>query len=285
MDKIFNSKEYIQELAQELIRNFTSAGKATTPSLIGTAKESEVRTKLAKIFPPLVSVGTGCVIDSKNNVSKQTDIIIYEKDFCPIFSINDTPEASYFPCESVIAVGEIKSTLNDKELNDSIEKIKSVKSLDRFFVRTDGTRSYGSKLTVHQMTEHEYNQKKNVLDQIFGFILCESFGLSIETILERLTKIYSISESFLLPNIIFSLKDGLILFYDKEKEEFTDSKNDATGIIHCNFPTGNFQYLLHRINYFINNGRSTHILPFEKYIIEQPSENMPYLYRPFITQF
>ena len=144
----FNSKKYVKELAIELIQNFTNAGKATTPQLIGTAKENEVRGKLQKIFPPLINVATGCVIDSKNNTSRQTDVIIYEKDFCPIFSINDTPEASYFPCESVIAVGEIKSTLNNTELIDSIDKIKSVKILKRFFARKNGTRSYGSKLII-----------------------------------------------------------------------------------------------------------------------------------------
>lgn len=281
MNRSFNSKEYINKLALEIIHNFTNASYGTTPTLVGTAKETEIRTKLQSIFPPLVKIGTGCVIDSDSNTSKQTDVIIYEKEYCPIFSINNTPDASYFPCESVIAVGEIKSKLDNRDLLDSLEKIKSVKALKRFLLRSDGIRNYGSKLIVHAMEHEEYNQQNNLLDQIYGFVFCENFGLSVETLLERLERIYNKTETYLLPNIILSLNDGIITYFNQASQQILDSKNDATGLVFFNFPTGNFQFLLSRINYFINYGRSTHILPFEKYIIEEPTGNMLYKYLPF----
>jgi len=132
MDGSFLVKDYVQTLAQELIEGFERAGKATTPGLVGSAREKAVRKKLEQLFPQAVGVATGCVIDVENRASRQTDIIIYEKDICPVFSINDTPETTYFPCESVIAVGEVKSTLGTSELLDSFRKIESVKRLRRF---------------------------------------------------------------------------------------------------------------------------------------------------------
>jgi len=280
MENKFNSVEYISELANDLVKDFAIAGKATTPLLVGTAKENAVKSKLQKIFPPLIDISSGCVIDSEGNTSKQTDIIIYEKDFCPIFSINDTSEASYFPCESVVAVGEIKSTMNYTELLDSLEKIKSVKMSKRFF-NSPSTRQYGSKTIMYQTPESGFNQSKNPLDQIYGFILCEKFGLSSESIIERLDKTINISDSFVLPNLILSLHDGVISYFDKDKNMILDSKHESSGLILFNYPESNFQFLLSRINFFIGFGRTTDTFPFEKYIINETFVGKKYYYKPF----
>ena len=83
MEASFNSVDCIKELSEEFINGFKKAGKATTPVLVGSAREKEVRNKLELIFPQSVGISTGCVIDSEGNTSKQTDIIVYEKDICP----------------------------------------------------------------------------------------------------------------------------------------------------------------------------------------------------------
>ncbi len=69
MTKVFNSQEYITEIAEEMIYNFARAARATTPGLKGAARESEVRQKLETILPSGVGVGTGCVIDFEGNAS------------------------------------------------------------------------------------------------------------------------------------------------------------------------------------------------------------------------
>ena len=53
--------------------------------------------------------------------------ILYEQDICPVFSINGTPETTYYPCECVIAVGEVKSALGQGSLQDAFKKIASVR--------------------------------------------------------------------------------------------------------------------------------------------------------------
>ena len=104
--------------------------------LVGSAKEHPVRSKLEHILPAGIAVGSGCVIDSYGETSKQMDVVLYEKNICPVYSINDTPETTYYPCEGIVAVGEIKSSLNSDELEDIFDKIESVKRLRRFFYRT-----------------------------------------------------------------------------------------------------------------------------------------------------
>ncbi|HLX06474.1 MAG TPA: DUF6602 domain-containing protein, partial [Thermoanaerobaculia bacterium] len=57
------------------------------------------------------------------------DLVIYDKTVGTVFEIHN---AKFFPCESVIAVGEVKSDINSSDkLADALEKIRSVKALDR----------------------------------------------------------------------------------------------------------------------------------------------------------
>ena len=79
-------------------------------------------------------MGQGFVIDSYGGTSRQQDIVLYERDICPVFSINDERQSTYYPCEGVIAVGEIKSRQDTDSLEDGFEKVVSVKRLRRYAV-------------------------------------------------------------------------------------------------------------------------------------------------------
>jgi len=138
MERKFDAPAYIDRVGERLVLEFEDAGQATTPSLVGGAREVPVRDQLEQILPRGIAVGSGCVIDSHGNASQQTDVILYERDICPVFSINNTPETTYYPCEGVIAVGEIKSSLNTTTLEDSFAKISSVKRLRRHIVTFPG---------------------------------------------------------------------------------------------------------------------------------------------------
>lgn len=81
-----------------------------------------------------MAVGEGFVIDSYGGTSRQQDIIVYERDICPVFSVNRTSQTTYYPCEGVIAVGEITSWLDAKSLRDAFQKVASVKALRRHAV-------------------------------------------------------------------------------------------------------------------------------------------------------
>lgn len=267
MESQFFAKEYVRTLALELINSFAKAGMATTPGLVGSAREKAVRNKLEKIFPQAVGVATGCVIDVENNTSKQTDIILFEKDICPVFSINDNPETTYYPCESVMAVGEVKSVLGTRELMDAFNKIESVKCLRRLLNEERSFRGYCSRTVLYGTIYERYNQFEKPLDQIYGFIICERFGLSIETILAKCKEEIKKRLPSTVPNMIVSLNDGVLVCFDsKNKRTCTDSRG-ADSLYFVNKPGENFQQLLANLNAILVRGRTTDVFPFEKYII------------------
>ena len=133
MQNTFDSANYVKDVGERLVTAYKGARKTTTPGLVGSAIENSVRCELECLLPRGISVGTGCVIDSYKKTSRQIDVVLYERDICPVFRVNNTPEATYYPCEGVIAVGEIKSILNSTSLEDAFKKIESVKTLKRYW--------------------------------------------------------------------------------------------------------------------------------------------------------
>ena len=128
MNKNFDAVRYAIEVGRELVTNFSGAGLATTAGLVGSAREVPTRRKLQHLLPNGIAVGSGCVIDSYGGTSRQMDVVLYEKHLCPVYSINEDPATTYYPCEGVIAIGEIKSRMASTDLEDTFAKIASVKS-------------------------------------------------------------------------------------------------------------------------------------------------------------
>ena len=133
MDKSFDPFAYVEQVGKDLVYEFEKGRTATTPGLVGSAMEHSVREALKTLLPYGVAVGSGCVIDSQHQTSRQMDVVLYERDICPVFSINDNPETTYYPCEGVIAVGEVKSMVGKAEFDDAVKKAESVKKLERAF--------------------------------------------------------------------------------------------------------------------------------------------------------
>ena len=132
MEERFDSKEYIKNLGEELINDFIKAGKATHPCAVGTNREKALMNKLKSILPHGIGVGSGFVIDSLGNTSSQCDLIIYEEEFALKFIINENDTYAYYNCESVIAVGEIKSDASIADVEDSFRKLKKIRELIRY---------------------------------------------------------------------------------------------------------------------------------------------------------
>ncbi len=276
MDANFDINAYLNHIAQELIRNYSFAGKATTPVLVGSARENEIRKKLSSLLPPTVSVGTGCVIDSYGNTSKQIDIIIYEKHYCPVFSITDNPESTYFPCEGVIAVGEVKSTLNSNELEDIFLKLNSVKTLKRFAVQSKtkltneirvSYRHYGNSFSWDCTKNEEFNQKEKLTDQIFGFAFCGELNLDPKTLANKYSSLLKNYEKCNAPNLISILNYGLVLYMNKKNNAIKYWPGDDTDCIYITSKReDNFQFLLTRLTEVVRSYRTVDLNAFTRYI-------------------
>ncbi len=276
MESSFNATSYLQFIAEELIMNFTSAGQATTPSLVGGAREKATRSKLQTLLPPFVGVGTGCIIDSFGNTSKQIDIVIYEKNICPVFSINDTPETTYFPCEGVIAAGEIKSTLDNAALKDIFAKVNSVKELKRYAVPSKGVlvpgetvsfRHYGNLGSFECTKKEEFDQLK-MTDQTFCFAFCGELGVRPTSLLDEFHTLSQTVPSSNWINIISILNHGLMVYLDRNKNAIHYSFGlGANGVYLTGKRSNNFEFLVNRLTEIVQKGRTSETKGFSRYIL------------------
>lgn len=273
--KKFTADNFINRLSKRLIDEFDESSFAGTPGLIGSAKEHPARKQLELILPPRVNIGTGIVIDSFGGQSLQQDIIVYDRQFCPVFSINGTPEATYFPCEGVIAVGEVKSTITDSELQDSLRKIASVKKLRRYCSPSSPTsggtipyRSYGSSMCLIGTIHEQYDQLNKSSDQIFGFVLCNKFGLVPKTMTARLSEYaasYPKNQAF---NFIASLNDGFFKPMDEASNSLKLSFMDGDTIARVDHPEIAFPQLVRSIDAISAQGRTVSTDVFARYFTE-----------------
>lgn len=95
----------------------------------GSLIERVFRSQLQDLLPKKVAVSNGFVIDSKGNVSRQMDIILYDRLNTPrIFA---SEGAQMFPVETTYACGEIKTEMDSTKFIDSFKKCLSYKRLSR----------------------------------------------------------------------------------------------------------------------------------------------------------
>lgn len=280
MEKTFDPIAYADLVSKELVLSFDKANLGTTSGLVGSAKEHPVKKKLEHILPAGIGVGSGCIINSYGNTSKQMDVVLYEKNICPVYSINDTPDTTYYPCEGVVAVGEIKSSLSSDELEDILLKIESVKRLKRFSTETPGPirvgelrfpyRHYGTTgPATHGNPGTDYNQQGNPLDQIFGFALAGELRLKPQTLCEKFANRASEINPILTPNLIVTLDQGVLcpatIGKENKEDEINISLQDATGIYQVNKDDENFRFLLSQIYDIYNYGRTVPVSAFGRY--------------------
>ena len=93
----------------------------------GSQAEKILRRFLQRYLPGRLSVGTGHILAQKGEVSRQCDVVIYDGLYWPSLFVADGYQI--FPVESVLAVIEVKSTLDGKSMKEAAENIRSVKSL------------------------------------------------------------------------------------------------------------------------------------------------------------
>ena len=253
MKETFNVIEYVNSLGEELILAFNKSKLATHTVANGSSKEKSVIDKLKDILPKGIDVGKGFVYDSFGNVSNQCDIVIYEKDFCIKLSLNGDEENCYYNCESVIAVGEIKSCITSNELIDCCKKFINLNKLKRYIDEEDLScnRQYMSKMTL----SHNFNNvelERTPFDRIYKFILCEKISLSFDKILKIIkNNVKSKDELF---NTLLDLKGRHILF--SENGEISLSPYFCDTIFEDN-NKNNFTYFIYHLIHFINNGTTT----------------------------
>ena len=224
MKQGFDAGDFVKRVGERLVGQFSEARYATSPSTVGAAMEAPVRDQLGKILPQGIAVGSGFVIDSYGGTSRQSDVVLYERDICPVFTVNDTPETTYYPCEGVIAVGEIKSTIATKDLTDAFKKAESVKQLRRHYTThplpapDSGKtiyleRKYGAVTTPTVLnSESNTTSRSDPQRQILAFVLAGQSQLTAKSLCGQFCQLTQQHTSALSPSLLATL-DGSMLHW------------------------------------------------------------------------
>ena len=282
MDSTFDAAEFVKDIGVLLVHAYDGARKATTPGLVGSAIEQPVRKLLSSVLPRGLSVGTGCVVDSYGKTSRQMDVVLYERDICPVFRVNDTPEATYFPCEGVVAVGEIKAAIDGPKLEDSFDKIASVKVLRRHREEFQPTvrrekryRNYGIAANVVGIRSENENEEREQ-DEVFGFVLAGTSKLKPESLVQKYENRARRNGAGSCPNVLATM-DGTYV------RPFV-SDGPGRAIPKRSFHTGDrvayweglasFSHLIDGLYEAYRYGHTVPLAAFRRYLVA-PDDNQP----------
>ena len=174
-------------------------------------RESCIRNFLNNFLPNVYEVSQGYVIGQNGDISHQCDIIIYHKTYTPYFH---TPEGQrFFPIESVIAVGEVKSKVTGIILDDALTKLCNIKKM------RDNI-SHASIAFCRPSQERKFNTTLHLRDQVITFLLCDEFDCSNDIVVERMKKNYNGSLPRHRVNLLTSIHNGTCLYKDSNKKQW-----------------------------------------------------------------
>jgi hypothetical protein len=93
----------------------------------GSSVEAAIRRFLEDLLPQNIAVGSGVIVDSRMNVSRQLDVILYDRARTPIFF--NAEGLKLIPIECVYFVIEVKTALDKGTFQEIEANVDSVKGL------------------------------------------------------------------------------------------------------------------------------------------------------------
>lgn len=151
----------MNQLIRELIINQINKAKSDSitakhlghPYLIGKLREIILNTLITPLLNSNFGIGTGKVVDSNGNLSKEIDLCVYSKDLLPAFFFLEKEGFGTFPIESVLKCIEVKSTLDFATLKGAYDNFKYIE--DNLLL-TSGYRDENGWPYEHYAVKHKY---------------------------------------------------------------------------------------------------------------------------------
>lgn len=127
-DSGLNIRDLFAEAGRQLRSDFEEI-KRDNPHFGERGGEAEdiLRQFLNNHLPKRFAAGSGIVIDERNQISRQSDVVVYDALNSPIYRRGS--RVLILPSDNVACVVEVKSRLNKRQLEDAAVKIASVKRL------------------------------------------------------------------------------------------------------------------------------------------------------------
>jgi len=236
------------------------------PGEYGVYREELLKRFLKLYIPEIYGISSGFIITSKGQISHQCDIIIYDKEKTP--KIQNMENQRFFPIETILGVGEVKSTINSiRELNAHLGKLSNLKKL-RYDVDYPCPYKRGTFSTP-------FNPDLIFSDNILTFLLCYKFGFAFNP--ENID--YNGVDHKLWHNIVLSLKDGSLSYQHNQTKNLYFSFGNANQHNHwflknddSDLPQS-VNLFLSALSYFVNNGSLLEI-HMERYLSDKLTEKI-----------
>ena len=251
MNKLFHN--IAVENYQDLIRSFDKSkkifwkaeeNKLIHPGEYGKYREDIIKRFLKLYIPERFGISSGFIINPNDEISSQCDIIIYDKSKTP--RIQNYESQRFFPIETVIGVGEVKSTINSEtELNSYLIKLSKFKKM-RYGVKN-------SNPYFRPINSNPYNLDTYPADNISTFLICYKFNFEVKNLN------YGEIEQKFWHNMVLSLQDGLHSYMAEETRNIYYSFSPERNFNHCFLPITDEELpssvgiFLAGISFFCNN--------------------------------
>ena len=221
-ERIDGFRSAFAQRAKVLFRDDSKQNRLSHPGEFGTYREAIVRDFLQSFLPQRLAIDTGFVVNALEEISGQIDLIIYDPSLTP--PLESKNRQRFFPVETVIAVGEVKSDVNRDQFTEALIRISKVKE-----IRSTLTDEASAAVRWYGLGNTEYDPDKIPFDQVFTFLICNRIGFPLRGISfpATLNDIYKYVDYAHRHSSILSLEDGL-LHYTIELPE---------GEFGCYFPT------------------------------------------------
>ncbi|WP_291276097.1 DUF6602 domain-containing protein [Flavobacterium sp.] len=189
-----------------------NTGKLIHPGEFGVYREKAVIDFLKSFIPNKFQIDSGFVLNNNDEVSHQCDLIIFDSILTP--NINSSNNQRFFPIETVVAAGEVKSVINSiDELKKALMKLSNIKIMRERIVEPFVNQQ------VVMGYKKEFHPDINPYDQLCTFLICEKFGFDIKDKFpspeDAIFYLYNeLGVSRYKHNFILSIEDGLFLYLD-----------------------------------------------------------------------
>ena len=192
--------------AKVLFRDDDKQNNLRHPGEFGIYREAIVRDFLHSFLPQRLAIDTGFIVNSLGDVSRQIDLVIYDPSLTP--PLESQNRQKFFPVETVIAAGEVRSNVDRAQFKDALIRLSEIKQ-----IRSALPDEVSTVVRRQELSDIEYNPDQICYDQVFTFLICNLINFPLRhdrNFPSKLNDIYKSVEYEHRHNSILSLKDGLL---------------------------------------------------------------------------
>lgn len=184
--------------AADQLRSDFEAVRKSFPHYATSGGEAEeiLRKFLNSHLPRRFAATAGFVIDEINQMSRQSDVLIYDAENSPIYKAGD--KSLILPADSIASIIEVKSTLSKEELKDAVNKVASVKKLKR------------SPIT---QLDQPVTFSELIVNSVFGVVFAYNSTTSLETLADNLRELNSELPRSEWTDLVVVLGKGMLGYY------------------------------------------------------------------------